>query len=119
MRFTPIFKYVSKYFLKAAVRLSLKYDGNKLYCYKSVVTATKTIPQFTQNNFRSEKSNTKKNIDVVFALIQKMDESISEMKKEATEIAAEENIYAQTITEIENVRSLINSLISKINYTKI
>ena len=61
MRFTPIFKHVSKYFLKAAVRLSLEYDGNKLYCYKSVGKATKTIPQFTQNNFRSEKSCTKKN----------------------------------------------------------
>ena len=72
-----------------------------------------------QSDIQSLKSNTKKNIDAIFALIQKMDENITEMKKEAAEIAVVENTYVQTITEIENVRSLINSLISKINYTKI
>ena len=72
-----------------------------------------------QSDIQSLKSDTKKNVDDVFVLIQEMDDDISEMREEAKKIAAEESTYAQTIAEIESIRTFINSLISKINYTKI
>lgn len=72
-----------------------------------------------QGDIQSLKSDTKKKVDDVFALIQEVDDDISEMKSEAAKIASQESTYAQTIAEIESIRTFMNSLISKINYTKI
>ena len=72
-----------------------------------------------RNDIQSLKSDTKKKVDDVFALIQEVDDDISEMKAEAAKIAEEESTYAQTIAGIESTRTFIDSLISKINYTKI
>ena len=72
-----------------------------------------------QSDIQSLKSDTKKKVDDVFALIQEVNDDISKMKAEAAKIAEEESTYAQTIAEIESIRTFMNSLISKINYTKI
>lgn len=72
-----------------------------------------------QSDIQSLKSDTKKKVDDVFALIQEVYDDISKMKAEAAKIAEEESTYAQTIAEIESIRTFMNSLISKINYTKI
>ena len=52
-------------------------------------------------------------------MIKEKNEDISKMKQEASKIAADEKDYAAEVKKLEDKRTYLDKLISKISYTQI
>lgn len=72
-----------------------------------------------QSDIRSLKNETKNRVDLVLTLITEKDDSISQMREKAMELASNEDTYSAQIKKIEKIRSELNSVISKIKYIQI
>ncbi len=76
-----------------------------------------------RSDYRSDintlKEDTKERVDKVVAMIKEKNEDISKMKQEASKIAADEKGYAAEVKKLEDKRTYLDKLISKISYTQI
>lgn len=72
-----------------------------------------------KGDIKSLKSETKSKIDMVISLIEEKDKDISDMKKEAVQIASDEKEYAKQVERFDEVSQYIESLVTKIAYTQI
>ena len=76
-----------------------------------------------RSDYRSDintlKEDTKERVDKVVAMIKEKNEDISKMKHEASKIAADEKGYAAEVKKLEDKRTYLDKLISKISYTQI
>lgn len=72
-----------------------------------------------KNDINALKEDTKERVDKVVAMIKEKNEDISKMKQEASKIAADEKDYAAEVKKLEDKRTYLDKLISKISYTQI
>ena len=72
-----------------------------------------------KNDINALKEDTKERVDKVVAMIKEKNEDISKMKQEASKIAADEKGYAAEVKKLEDKRTYLDKLISKISYTQI
>lgn len=72
-----------------------------------------------QSDIQSLKNDTKSRVEQVMALITEKDETISEIRERAMEIASDESSYSEQVKRIEAVNAYLDSIISLIEYTQI
>lgn len=72
-----------------------------------------------KNDINALKEDTKERVDKVVAMIKEKNEDISKMKQEASKIATDEKGYAAEVKKLEDKRTYLDKLISKISYTQI
>ena len=72
-----------------------------------------------QNDVKALKKDTKERVDQVMSMIKVKNDAISDMKKEASKIAADEKCYAVEVNKLDEIRKYLDQLIAKISYTQI
>ena len=77
------------------------------------------INTFKNYDLQSLKKETKTRVDDVMLMIKEKNANISDMKKEASKIAADEKSYAEEVNKLDDIRSYLDHLIAKISYTQI